>query len=377
MAQIFTRGAVVFTRGAVRRVRDSGGLWLCTVLAFFAGCKVAPPPVRRETTFAVVYGNSSDEVARVSRWVEEFHPRIRELLPQTRNRHPEIWVQKKLAVYRSQRMPDYLDGFLNGSRDRIQVRRDVECLEQTVCHELIHALLDDSWSALPAIVEEGLCEVVSMEVVAGCARLLRAQRLLGAASYLGEVTASAHLKYTPSAGRHFTIQLPVRFTREHVDSLPPLPALRLAGNSLDILSEGIELNHYHYSFGMWIVERIVQRGGYDGLHRLCREAVRDGLEQIPPERLLEAARLGPPESWQREILQGLDGDDLRRVVAGNHYGVAVQAARWLRRVSRGRGSPGEILDHCRFLFRFDVAGPEISLLDLPEFRQLLRDRLGG
>ena len=363
-----------------KRAGGRGALLAITLLSWnwlLAGCRIPPPPVRQETPVGVVFGNSREEVAHASAWFEMLHARIRELLPDTRDHEVELWVQKELGIHRFEEVPAMLDGFVNQRGDRIRVRSGVECVEQTIAHELVHALLSESWALLPSVVEEGLCEAVAMQTVSGCASRLRTKRLFGAAFYLGEVSARASLIYRPSGSRLLSIQIPAHFATEREDLMPPLPVLSLTGNSIDIIARGIELNHYHYGFGMWIVERIVERHGYEGLLLLCREARRDHLEQIPPERLLEAAELGPPESWQLEILESLGEEDLRWVVLENQRSVTTQAARWLRHVADEGGTADAILERCQFTFRLDGVDREISLLDLPEIRTALLHALDG
>ena len=344
---------------------------LSLALASLPGC-AAPPPIRVDTAAGTVRGADRLEVVRVASRLDTFHREVRRRLPRSRDEHLEVWIEERLDARAFGAAPEGMEGFVDRSRRRIHLRSGGECIEQTLAHELVHALLDGSWAGLPAVIEEGLCEFLAAEIAGGCAVEQRRSGLLAAALYLGDVSAEVLLVHAPRSGPEVSATVPARFERAGAPALAPMAALELASSRAPDPAVAAQLEPGHYGLGMWLVERIAGRVGLQGLHALVREAAAEGLDRVPSDRLVALADAGPPEGWQRRVLGTFDEEDLIRLVGENRRGVLDAAAGWLAGTAAPEMAADDVIARSRVVFRFDPAGPQASLLDAESFRGELR-----
>lgn len=356
---------------------------LLTLLAvgLSSGCRVAPPPVRAEASYGVVRATTVEEAERIAGWLDEYYPRVRALLPDTRDRPIEVWAQPELGLWSFQELPETMTGFVDEGSGRIHVLSTGRCVEQTLCHELVHALLGESWRSLPVVVEEGLCEHVSFRLVGGCSRAERTNMLLATALYLhetagvDELEAQVTLVFRGPVGEVYSQNIVAKYLPEFRGSMPPVVALRTARNSVSLWSGETRINPYHYGLGTWIVDRIVERSGIDGLHDLCTEALGRDESLVSAESYLAAAELGSRSTWIREVLDGMENEDLRRLAAPGLEGILDRAAGWVRQLAPEVSSDPGIIDRVDILFRFEDGGPFTSLLADDHIRAGLSQRL--
>jgi hypothetical protein len=153
-------------------------------------------------------------------------------------------------------------------------------------HELAHALFDETWQALPQIVEEGLADHAGQAASPECGAKRRLAHAIRLCSWTGP-------------GLAIVVQGRVAETicaRLEPDSLPePARMLELDGRSYHDVKPA-ENRELLYAFGYLIVERI----GVPRLRELCVAAKGS---KLAPATLLEAARLDPRErkSWTGAI----------------------------------------------------------------------------
>ena len=140
---------------------------LLTTLLGAAACQAPAPPVAIETPYGMVRAESEGKAEEVAEMLEVLSPRVKDLLPGTFDREIDVWVQSVLRSSRYGQRATGVKGFtlLAGEFDakRIHLLEDGE-LSWYLSHELVHALVDESWSTLPGLLEEGLGDVVAEEL---------------------------------------------------------------------------------------------------------------------------------------------------------------------------------------------------------------------
>lgn len=168
-----------------------------------------------------------------------------------------------------------------------------ERVSATLAHELTHFSLGPEWGALPAVLEEGLCNWVATRAAPGIApedRLcvaLCVARLMGGEAAV-EVVLEEHL-------------LDVKLHRSAVcEGLAEVPEMLALGRFELWSSRWSERADELYALGHLLVQRI----GVTRLHQLCIAARERGLELIPASEVLAAAGLplDRPELWWASVL---------------------------------------------------------------------------
>lgn len=273
------------------RSRFARALALGGALAL-AGCQVAPPKECAVHPMGVVRAEERDDAERYGELVATLQPEIKALLPDTPDRATEVWVQKNLASRRGQRVPLNVKGFTliaeDHSRGRIHLREDVDHPEWFLAHELVHALLGESWKTLPAVLEEGLADVVAAQLRPALAPRIRALRAIEASLYLGRlklVINHSGIGYPAGNG-----PLEIWF---HYDEPRDKLAIQdaLTPDTYAFRERFGDMDDALYGVGFLIVERLRERIGYNGLHELCLRAAREGREAIDPAEQLRVAGL--------------------------------------------------------------------------------------
>ncbi len=273
----------------------------CAAVLSSAACLAPPPPIVVETAYGDVRASSEDTAAQVAGMLEVLAPRVRAVLPGSQERPIDVWVQDELRVYRFNTRPDSVRGFTLLSREfearRIHLQRDGQS-PWYLAHELVHALIGDSWSPLPGILEEGLADVVAQELNREQRVHIRAHRLLNASQFTGGLELVLGFRVPEVVtGR-------VGAGRPGVPDVRRRLVLRLSGEPLgatvtDLLeTDRAELHRRwpdipeaYYGLAWLVVSRIHERSGLEGLHALCLRATREGHALVPRDWLLEAAEI--------------------------------------------------------------------------------------
>ena len=204
----------------------------------------------------------------------------------------EVWLQDPAEIPDPFGLGQPMGGvtFLVGGRPvKIHVPDSDEFL-WVLGHELTHAIVDVSpaWKTLPGVLEEGLCEQMGASLDAGSLPRRWLSVLFEAPPLLGVRGAGIYFPFRVrrDSGRSgYFLGVFEGAEPRHGWNAEEL-AERLSADSLDRWpQERSALER----LGFFLVSRIVERHGLDGLRALCEEARRDGHRTIPAARTLEAA----------------------------------------------------------------------------------------
>ena len=289
------------------------------LLAALGACQAVPPAASFEGPTGRVRADDDLRAEEVSDLFEELLPRVAACLPDAECRAREVWVQVTPTLYRfSETSYEEADGFWSESHGRIHLREDAQSLSRTLAHELVHASLGESWEVLPGTIEEGLCDVVSVLLCPEDSVGMRTGRLSAAAFATGglELEVELFLPAEPLAGgvqvgcmTRMRLQGDVRpeFQPGDVFTIP-------AGLSTTDLPTNDKKALYGLSY--LLVDRIVDRIGFIGLHRLCLRASREGLEELPSAWLLDAAGIGSEglAAWREALQEAIGPHELRTLL---------------------------------------------------------------
>jgi len=267
-----------------------------------AGCVTPPAFTAREGD--VIVRAPDEQLAReLIEEVEELRDALSERIPGLLPGGVEIWLQDELVSQRYRpRDSDTTRAFtvqpwLNGVPE-IHVVED--SWHELLPHELVHAWLGPDWDPLPAVLEEGLCDLMTEE--------------------LGPYPGLAAIRLPPAVARH---QVLVRFlwderdaqgaplareisqlragTERYTEVITPEQALSLDSVSSLGSERDPDVTTQLYGHGYVLARCIVERQGVAGLHALCERARRKGLKRVPAEWVMQAAADGDyPARLERE-----------------------------------------------------------------------------
>ncbi len=333
------------------------------VSALLSGCQVGPPTAREVAREGVVRAGDPIVAGEIARDLDALLPRVLALLPDTRRAPLEVWVQEVPALYafKTSAYSD-ADGFFAEGAQRIHLRAGSDNIQRTLAHELVHATLGPSWRTLPGTLEEGLCDVVSARLCPDAAARLAAGRLSSAAFATGGLVLDVDLQM-PAAERDNELELcwsaRLRLDGEPRLRLDPLRAFDVrAGLSTSDLPA--EEKKACYGLAFLVIERIVERSGFEGLHDLCARAGAEGLDSVPVARLLTAADLDASvDSFHEAIDAAFGPEELHELVRSHPEFLVTTVARYVGPMS---GAPGGTDDLERLSARISVAdAPQSSI----------------
>jgi hypothetical protein len=356
-------------------VRPRAG-WALAAVLLAGACQVVPPAHRTAARSGVVRADSDERAVDVASMLDRLAPEVLARVPDSRARPLEVWVQESPALYRfSLSAYDDADGFWAASPSRIHLREHADNLERTLAHELVHASLGRSWSALPGTLEEGLCDALSAELCPSSAARMRAGRLSSAIFATGGLVLDLELALPAKLhplGVEVAFHARLRLESDPPAEVDPLEVFHVAAglSSSDVPAEQKKA---YYGLSYLVVERILARHGVEGLHELCTEARREHRREIPRERLLAAAGLEPDaESLRAALLEAVGPRELVELVR-MHPGFLVETIEhfldpWL--VTAG---PDALLAGLDAELAIADTETRITLLDVDELRQALRE----
>lgn len=250
--------------------------------------------------------------------LDELEPEVISVLPDSRPREIEVWVQREPALYRFPPSSAYreADGFFSDRLARIHLRSGADDVRRTLAHELVHASLGRSWRALPGTIEEGLCDVVATRLCPTASPRLRAGRLLAAGLALGGFDVAC-----PSAESSSELRFVqhVFSPERRTDPIDPLDVFRShAGRSTAAMPSDTKKALYGLAFV--VTERIVDRRGLEGLHALVEASARRTGTEAEFEAYLDAAGLTRNvEDWRRAVSEAVgpvEAAEMARLVPG-------------------------------------------------------------
>src|SRR5689334_5743432 len=260
--------------------------------ALLSGCQVSPPAASEVAREGMVRAADPLVAGEVAHDLDALLPRVLALLPDTRRSPLEVWVQEVPALYafKTSAYSD-ADGFFAEGAQRIHLRAGSDNIERTLAHELVHATLGPSWRTLPGTLEEGLCDVVSARLCPDAAARLAAGRLSSAAFATGGLVLDVELQM-PATERNNVLEAcwsaRLRLDGEPRLRLDPLLAFDVHAGLSTTDMPGEEKKAC-YGLAFLVVQRIVERNGFEGLHDLCVRAADAGLDTVPVAELLDAA----------------------------------------------------------------------------------------
>ena len=276
---------------------------LCSGLAFLTGCLAPPPRLSVESGHGIVRADNQAPGRMVAELLDELAPQVRARIPDTRSEPVEVWVQKRLAVYRGWPVDSQVPAFTVEGDGRIHLLEGDEIeLSAALSHELVHALLGPSWRTLPPVAEEGLADWIQERLNRPVASSLRADHLAKASAAVGGLDFGVwSLARTQRGRRLATIQFPQSITG--AEPLDPERALDVGDADNGSLFQPYQVavsDPRLYGIGYLVVSRIIDRHGMGRLHQLCLEAADEGLDAVPAQWLLEASALqSGPSIWRR------------------------------------------------------------------------------
>ena len=270
---------------------------LAGAASLLAACLAPPPPIVVETPYGDVRADSENTAGVFADLLERLAPEVQRILPGSSKRPIDVWIQEEPRVWRYHARPESVRGFtlLASEFDarRIHLQADGQS-PWYLSHELVHALIDRSWAPLPGILEEGLGDVVAEALNPDFAGHIRSHRLLNASSFSGglriEIAYRAPSETPDTEGERMSRRVLV----EACERLPfELWDEVLGASRYELHQRWPEIPEPLYGMAWFLVDRIVERRGLDGLHELCLRAASKGLDLVPRSWLYQAAELEP------------------------------------------------------------------------------------
>jgi hypothetical protein len=298
------------TRSFHRSLLPLAGLTTLT----FLSCMATPPQAVLAFEGGTVRASDAHEATALEALLAELQPKLLALVPDTAFEDIDVWMQDQPTLYRFPREATAdAEGLWSPTHRRIMLSRTADNVRRTLAHELVHAALGESWRVLPGTLEEGLADHVSTELADDGAARLRAGRLSAAALAAGGLELVLSVQRALDAGHDVRRGWSAR-VRLTGDESEPMEVFRLsAGLSSTKLATGPKRGYYGLAF--LVVDRIVARYGYEGLHALCTQAEEEGHDFVPAAWLMAAAELTTDrEDWRRAAQTALGTEELKQLV---------------------------------------------------------------
>lgn len=294
--------------------------WLQWAALLGAAACVQPPQAAVATPYGVVRADTSEQARELAEMLVDLRPRVVALLPDAVDRSTEVWLDTRLRG--SELAGDRsVAALTNVSAARIQLRGDATGidLDFLLAHELVHALMGDSWDPLPAVMKEGLCDTLAARLVPRSAPLARALRMFAARFAFGDQALDVALSEPGLGGRWGTR---IDIASPGVERRAPMDALALRGRGVRLHAD-TEDEDVLYGYGLLIVERAVRRVGIEGLHTLCVQSGEQDEGVVPLDWLLWAAGLDTdPHTWDRALAEAFGPEELAALTAHLSEGLA-------------------------------------------------------
>ncbi len=293
--------------------------------AILAGCVWLGPPAHVSVVGGNVRADTHAEARRVAGMVAWLRPAIEARLPGVRAAPVEVWVRDLRGPLE---LPERMTGATLTFAGRHARRRSYIFADgdgpSTLAHELVHAMVDETWHRLPAVLEEGLCDFVAGAVTG---EESEPQKLFYLRSALWDFELVVRHVVSRAKGTVAQYKLPVSTVEKGEWTVRRFLALE----SEDFLELQDGPAAAAYALGELMIGEIERRIGLEGLYALCLRAQGEGLDSVPFERLLEASGVdGDSHAWLRIAMPRCTPEFLRSIAIGTRVELAqaiVSAAR--------------------------------------------------
>ena len=287
---------------------------ICASTALLGACQVLPPTAASQGPSGIVRAPAEEDAQAVAEMLEELRPLVLQLLPDAQLPDLEVWVQPRPALYHFEgETYAEADGFWAADHGRIHLREGASSLKRTLAHELVHASLGPSWDPLPGSLEEGLCDLISLQLAPADAASMRAGRLSAAAFATGGLELEVGVVMPGSgAAVGLGVQSRLRLMGELSPGLDPNDVFRVRAGLSSTRMPANDKKAF-YGLSLVLLERIVANIGIEGLHELCTLAASQGRDEVPSAWLLAAAELHPSD-WHLAVHEALGSAELRELL---------------------------------------------------------------
>jgi hypothetical protein len=260
------------------------------------------PEFSVETPLGTAFAHSPESASvLVDSWIRLSRSIENRLPDAKKNEQLDVWLLGKDEIPDPFSIGHPMGGVtysINGDAWLIQVP-DTHKLDWILAHELTHALLGRSWNTLGGVLEEGLCEWFGAQEAPELLPMRMLQVQMGAAALFGHDQAGMFFNFSV---RNEDGDVDVRWLGEK--GLTPEPIWRIKDLKYYLSQRSIsafpEVRAGLQRMGTFLIFRILEREGLQGLHQLCLDAETLGHRVVPYEMIMYAAGLNP------------DGSDLHR-----------------------------------------------------------------
>ncbi len=292
---------------------------LLPVLLLLGSCSTwmpAAPEHSLQTPLGTAFGNSPDAASRlVDSWMR-IAPSIQLGLPGSKaDERVDIWLVDQDEIPDPFNIGHPMGGItysVGGDAKLIQVP-DTHKLDWVLAHELTHALLGPEWNTLGGVLEEGLCEYMGSLSAPQLKPVRMLQVHMGAAALYGYDQAGL---FFARAERQEDDQIEMKWLGEKGNSPEQIWQPSDLPFYLGLLDIGPypELRAGLQRLGTFLVLRIVERIGLEGLHEMCVRAEYQDHDVIPFAWIMRAADLDPDgERLLPELLRPLRARSAHRL----------------------------------------------------------------
>ena len=272
---------------------------------------VSRPPCAASDVAGTVRASTPRAAQETLALLAELRPAVETLLGASADVSLEVWVRDLEGEALT------CNAFTERHADAsavIHLHEDLGNTRRTLAHELVHASRSEALRALPPLLEEGLAEWVAARVAPADARS-RVEDHVHVAAYFDAMRLSLEVRGEGEDAPIRTLGLELHLSEEP-DALQPeeLFAWCDRDDFRERITEAGRLRATRfYSLAELCAERIVERAGLDGLHRLAERAASAGLACVPWPWIAQASGLEDRDAWLAAASARLTAADVREL----------------------------------------------------------------
>lgn len=278
-------------------------------LAFAAACASVPSEPESRVVVQGLHGSvgARDEATAKAylAMLDRYAPAVRSAVVDALVRPVRVHVDEEVEIAGATR---FLGGVTVHTQHAawISLSTRVATPENVLAHELVHYSLGPSWSTLPPVLEEGLCDVIAEDVSRTSDASERGARLVALHTWAGggfELPES--LRARLDDGAPASVRATTRVSWTSMPANLPKPSSLLADDAV-IPRDEEALNERGFADAVAYV--LVRRIGVDALHALCMRARSENRTRVPASWILASAGLEDRDaSGWRDAARALEG----------------------------------------------------------------------